>query len=112
MDNKKDDRYYLNKIISDLKFVIDHTSGKSKAELEADELLIDSILFRIIQISENNGKLSDPFKALHKEIPWLAIKGMRNRIVHDYGYMDLSVVYDTVMHSIPEMYDLLIKIEL
>lgn len=111
MDNKKDDRYYLNKIISDLKFVIDHTAGKSKAELEADELLIDSILFRIIQISENNGKLSEQFKALHKEIPWLAIKGMRNRIVHDYGYMDLSVVYDTVMHGIPEMYDLLIKIE-
>ena len=110
MDNKKDDRYYLNKIISDLKFVIDHTSGKSKAELEADELLIDSILFRIIQISENNGKLSDQFKALHKEIPWLAIKGMRNRIVHDYGYMDLSVVYDTVMHGIPEMYALLKKI--
>lgn len=110
MDNKKDDRYYLEKIIADLKFVIDHTAGKTKAEVESDELLVDSILFRIIQISENNGKLSEQFKAAHGEVPWIAIKGMRNRIVHDYGYMDLSVVYDTVMHGIPEMYALLKKI--
>ena len=104
MDNKKDDRYYLGKIISDLKFIIEHTEGKAKEELEEDELLVDSILFRIIQISENNNKLSESFKAAHKEVPWLAIKGMRNRIVHDYGEIDLTIIYDTVIHGIPEMY--------
>ncbi len=105
MDNVKDDRYYLKKIITDLKFLIDHTSGKTKEEIEKNELLIDSIMFRIIQISENNNKLSDQFKALHKDVPWLAIKGMRNRIVHDYGYVDLTVVYDTVITGIPDMYE-------
>lgn len=110
MDNVKNDRYYLGKIKTDLKFVIDHTAGKSKEEIEADELLIDSIMFRIIQISENNGKLTDEFKAAHTEVPWLAVKGMRNRIVHDYGYVDLTVVYDTVIHGIPEMYEKLLQI--
>ncbi|MBO4284433.1 MAG: DUF86 domain-containing protein [Clostridia bacterium] len=105
MDNKKDDRFYLDKIISDLKFVIDHTKGKTKAEIESNELLLDSIMFRIIQISENNGKLSDQFKMDHANVPWIAIKGMRNRIVHDYGYVDLSVVYDTVIRGIPETYE-------
>ena len=83
MDNVKNDRYYLGKIVDDLKFVIDHTEGKTREEIENDEVLIDSILFRIIQISENNGKLTDLFKADHQDVPWLAIKGMRNRIVHD-----------------------------
>lgn len=110
MDNVKNDRYYLGKIKTDLKFVIDHTAGKSKEEIEADELLIDSIMFRIIQISENGGKLTDKFKAAHTEVPWLAVKGMRNRIVHDYGYVDLTVVYDTVIHGIPEMYEKLLQI--
>jgi uncharacterized protein with HEPN domain len=62
-------------------------------------------MFRIIQISENNGKLSDRLKAAHKEVPWLAVKGMRNRIVHDYGYVDLTVIYDTVIRGMPEMYE-------
>ena len=105
MDNVKDDRYYVGKIKTDLEFLIEHTKGKTKKEIEEDEVLIDSIMFRIIQISENNGKLSDRFKAEHSDVPWLAVKGMRNRIVHDYGYVDFSIVYDTVVHGIPEMYE-------
>ncbi len=110
MDNVKNDQYYVEKIRTDLKFVIDHTAGKTKEEVEADELLIDSIMFRIIQISENNGKLTDQFKAAHADVPWLAIKGMRNRIVHEYGRMDLTVVYDTVIRGMPEMYEKLKEI--
>ena len=85
--------------------MIAHTQGKTKEEIEADELLIDSIMFRIIQIAENNSRLTDQFKAEHSEVPWIAIKGMRNKIVHDYGYVDLTIVYDTVIHGIPDMYE-------
>jgi uncharacterized protein with HEPN domain len=85
--------------------VIAHTQGKTKEKIEADELLIDSIMFRIIQIAENNSRLTDQFKAEHSEVPWIAIKGMRNKIVHDYGYVDLTIVYDTVIHGIPDMYE-------
>jgi uncharacterized protein with HEPN domain len=105
MDNIKDNQYYLDRIKTDLEFVIAHTRGKTKEEIEADELLIDSIMFRIIQIAENNSRLTDQFKAEHSEVPWIAIKGMRNKIVHDYGYVDLTIVYDTVIHGIPDMYE-------
>ena len=30
--------------------------------------------------------------------------GIRNRIVHDYGNVDLSVVYETLKYDIPELY--------
>ena len=103
MDNVKDDLYYLEKIKTDLKFVIDHTKGKTKDEIEADELLIDSIMFRIIQ-------MTDEFKAKHSDVPWVAVKGMRNRIVHNYGHVDLTIVYDTVINGMPEMYERLSSI--
>ena len=93
MDREKNDHYYIEKIKTDLKFVIDHTNGKSTDEIESDELLIDSIMFRIIQISENNSKLSKQFVSSHKEVPWAAIKGMRNRIVHDYDGVNLSMIW-------------------
>ena len=31
------------------------------------------------------------------------MKGLRNRIVHEYGKVDLSVVYETVRDDIPEL---------
>lgn len=104
MDNVKNDRYYFVKILGDLEFMIEHTKGKTQDEIEKDPLLLDSIMFRFIQISENNDKLTPAFKEKHKELPWRAIKGMRNRIVHDYGFIDLGIVYDTVVNSVPELY--------
>ena len=106
MDNKND-KYYLDKILEDLEFVITHCANKTKEELVKDEVLIDSILFRIIQISENNGKLSDDFKDAHRHIPWASIKGMRNQIVHNYGNVDLSIVYDTATRGMVQMHKLL-----
>ena len=104
MDNVKNDRYYLNKMIADLEFMIEHTKGKTSDEIEANPLLMDSIMFRLVQIAENGEKLTGAFKEEHKEVKWKAIKGMRNRIVHDYGFIDMTIVYDTVTNSIPELY--------
>lgn len=63
------------------------------------------------QISENSAKLTDEFKSMHANIPWRAIKGLRNRIVHEYGNVDLSVVYDTVKKDIPVLADILSAVE-
>ena len=103
MDNKKGDAYYLERIVTDLAFILAHTDGLSQKQLEENEVLLDSVLFRLIQVSENSDKLTDTFKAQHPAIPWRAIKGLRNRIVHEYGNVHLSVVYDTVQNDIPPL---------
>lgn len=110
MDNIKDDRYYIDKIITDLGFIIEHTNGMSKEEMEENALLIDSIMFRIVQVAENINKLTSEFRNEHKNIPWLAIKGMRNKIVHDYGVVSMTIVYDTVINHIPKMCEMLVAI--
>ncbi len=109
MDNRKDDTYYLGKIITDLEFLIRQTSGKTKEEIRDNEILVDSIMFRLIQISENSDKLTPNFKETNTNLPWREIKGMRNRIVHDYGVVDMTIIYDTVSKDIPKMYELLKK---
>lgn len=101
MDNVKDDEYYVKKIISDLSFVLLHTKGLSKEQFADNEVLIDSVLFRMIQVSENSDRLSAAFRERHAEIPWRAMRGLRNRIVHDYGKVDLTVIYETVVYDLP-----------
>lgn len=94
-----------------MRFIIEHTKGKTKDEIENNDLLVDSIMFRIIQIAENNSRLSDEFKKEYSEIPLVAIKGMRNKIVHNYGVVNMVIVYDTVMRWISEMYEKLKSIQ-
>lgn len=107
MDNKKTDQYYIDKIITDLTFIRTHTESLSKLKLEEDEILVDSIMFRLIQVAENSEKLTEKFKETYPSIPWRAIKGLRNRIVHEYGNVDLTIVYDTVKKDIPELIGIL-----
>ena len=101
MNNIKDDKYYLNKILTDLNFIKEHMLDVNESELEANEILLDSMLFRLIQVQENTRRLSEEYRDEHKNIPWTDISGLRNRIVHDYGHVDLSVVYATLKEDVP-----------
>lgn len=75
--------------------------GVGIREIGENELLLDSMLFRLIQVQENAKMLTDEYKKTHNSIPWTDIAGLRNRIVHDYGNVDLEVVYDTLINDVP-----------
>lgn len=107
MDNIKTDSYYVQKIIKDLTFVMSHMQNVDIDALNANEILLDSMLFRMIQISENSKKISEEYKEQHANIPWNAVYGFRNRIVHDYGNVDLNIVYETLKNDIPDLLKLL-----
>ena len=81
MDNVKNDIYFVQKIRKDLEFIAVHMRNVEIEDLNADEVLLDSMMFRMIQISENAKKLTDEYKAMHRKIPWNALSGLRNRIV-------------------------------
>jgi len=101
MNHLKNDAYYIQKILTDLRFVTNHMEGVSLQALEENEVLLDSMMFRLIQMQENTKKLTDAYKMAHSNIPWKDISGLRNRIIHDYGNVDLAVVYSTLTEDIP-----------
>ena len=105
MDNVKYDGYYLDKIRKDLLFIDRNMLGVTKPEFEENEILQDSMMFRLIQVSENARKLSEEFRASQNDIPWGDIFGLRNKIVHDYGQVDLKIVYETLVYDIPDVYE-------
>ena len=107
MDNVKNDNYYILKIRQDLEFIVIHMKDVDIEELNENEILLDSMLFRMIQLSENAKKLMEDYKQKHNNIPWNAIYGLRNRIVHDYGNVDLNVVFETLKNDIPELLELI-----
>ena len=104
MDNVKNDAYYIKRLKQDLEFVVTHMKNVDIEELNANEVLLDSMLFRMIQISENAKKLSDEYK-LHRET-FHGMQSMVNRIV-DYGNVDLNVVFETLKPDIPELLEII-----
>ena len=50
MDNIKNDAYYIQKIRQDLEFIVIHMQDIGIQELNENEILLDSMLFRMIQL--------------------------------------------------------------
>jgi uncharacterized protein with HEPN domain len=44
-------------------------------------------------------------------VDWHRIRGFRNRIVHDYAGVDLSIVWNIIENFLPKMIALIRKIE-
>ena len=66
--------------------------------------MLQLALVRLIEIiGEAAARLSDDLKSEHNDIPWTAIVGMRNRLVHAYFDIDLDVVWDTVTVAVPDL---------
>ena len=104
MDTIKNDTQYIEKIMKDMQILIDRTVWMTVEELTECEVLYDSLLFRLIQISENSDKLTPAFKESRKDISWQSIKDMRDRIIYEYDNVDLYTVYQMITEYIPLLF--------
>jgi uncharacterized protein with HEPN domain len=46
-------------------------------------------------------KVAPDFAATHPDIPWAAMRAMRNIITHEYFSVNLQIVWDTVKNDLP-----------
>lgn len=99
----KDNQYYLSKTLEEIDTILEYSRNLTILQLQQQPIVLDAIIFRMVQMSEHMDKISDDYKALHPEIEWLDIKGFRNRLVHDYGGVDLHFVYSAITEDIPKL---------
>lgn len=63
---------------------------------------VEACVFNLMQIGElAKMSLSDSAKHEIINIPWNQLYGMRNRIVHGYSGVDMSIVWETIQNDLP-----------
>ncbi|HEY7298702.1 MAG TPA: HepT-like ribonuclease domain-containing protein [Xanthobacteraceae bacterium] len=73
-----------------------YAAGLKSDTLAAANQERDAVLFRIAIIGEIASTLPREILALAPEIPWIAIKNMRNHIIHGYWQIDFGIVANTI----------------
>lgn len=76
-------------------------AGRQRAHLDQDRMLLFAIIRAIEIIGEAAGRITHDTRLAHPEIPWSAIVGMRNRLIHGYFDIDTEIVWKTVFEEIP-----------
>jgi len=73
------------------------------ADLEADQLRRDALLWNMTVLGEAATQISETTRSAHPDIPWRPPSQLRNRIVHGYWEVDLDILVATVRHQIPPL---------
>ena len=98
-------------VIKDMLNCIDHvqlyTSSISFDLFCSDFMVVEASLYNIQTIGEAVSHLPDEVKQENPHIPWALIKGMRNRLIHEYFGTDLQLVWNVIIDEFPSF-----KIEL
>jgi uncharacterized protein with HEPN domain len=75
-----------------------------------DAKTIDATIWNFEIIGEAANRLPDDFRLTHSSIEWNRIRGFRNRIVHNYFGIDLSIVWQIKDTYLPLLIEELKKI--
>ena len=78
--------------------------GNSFETFQTDRDFQHSISFCILQIGELVSGLSEEYRSATKgRIQWHEIKAMRNIVAHDYGGINLKIVWEVATLDIPDL---------
>jgi uncharacterized protein with HEPN domain len=76
---------------------------RSRADLNSDRMLLFALVRAVEIIGEAAGKVSPEAQAELAQVPWSALIGMRNRLIHAYFDVDRDILWATVTSSLPEL---------
>ena len=104
------DKRTLQKIVSYIDDARQYKQGLSFDAFLLDNKTTSACAFVVLQIGELAKELSEDVQNLNLSIPWNGIRGMRNRLVHNYENVDMTILWDTVETSLPELKNQLVEI--
>jgi uncharacterized protein with HEPN domain len=77
--------------------------GLGKQRFDDDWLMRRAAKNIVTELAEAIGRLPDRFKQKHPEVPWRAISGMRNRVVHTYENADPAIIWNVLAVEFPAL---------
>ena len=74
-----------------------------KATFLDDVKTQSAALHQLLLLGEGVKRLSAVFRDAHPEIPWKAIAGMRDQLIHEYDMVDLDEVWKILTGDLPHL---------
>ena len=93
----------IEDILEAIAEIQEFTRSMSFEQFRDDPKTLKAVALDIVVIGEAAGHVPDDVAEAHPEIAWSLMRGMRNRLVHDYFGMDPEIIWDTIQNDLPPL---------
>ncbi len=107
---KPDDAIRISHMVDAIRSAARFSQGRSRADLDKDEMLAFALVRAIEIVGEAATKVSIETREQHTEVPWAVIIGMRHRLVHAYFDINHDILWTTATEAAPGLLPLLLPL--
>ena len=99
----KDYRIYVKDILEAIASIEKFVQNMDFVIFVNDDKTTSAVIRKFEIIGEAAKQIPDNIKAKHITIPWKAMAGMRDKLIHFYAGVDHNLVWETIQTKLPEL---------
>lgn len=99
----RDYRDYLQDVLTSIDETTAFAGGMSFEAFKQDRKTVNAVIRSLEVLGEAAKRIPDDLRALAPTVPWKRMAGMRDKLIHEYFGVDLSIVWAVVRDELPPL---------
>ncbi len=99
--SKKSYLKILEDILDSINKILKYIENLTFEDFENNEMVIDAVIRNLEILGEASKILPDNIKEKYSYIPWRKIITTRNKVIHEYGTVNLETVWEIANDELP-----------
>jgi len=104
-------KLYVEDILEAINFIEDYIENYTFERFISDRKTIDAVVRNLEVIGEASKHIPEEIKGEYKSIDWFGIRGLRNRITHEYFGLSYRIIWKIITEEFPYLKKEFKKIE-